>query len=126
MGAQNDFDTALNLQLLSTTEPAVGLTDSVDLGWTGRYDIVDTVQQVTIHGLKLLQSLPYTEHYISQPLAGRPDLLAESLYNNAELSWILKLANNITRNDEFTTSRKIRVPLLENVETAFLVNRGGI
>ena len=124
MPADKDFNTALKLDLLAITGSAVGLTDQRNVGWTGDYDIIDTVKQISIEDIDIMQALPYEEMFISQPLAERPDLLAYSVYGNAQLAWVLKIANNLSLNSEFVTSLKIKVPNKVDVETAFLTNRG--
>jgi len=121
MPADRDFNTALKLDLLTTEGTAIGLTDQTDLGWTGCYDIVDNNRRVEIEDIQAIQNLDFELLYISQPFAGRPDLLANRIYGNPELSWILKVANNLQLWSDFTTSLQIKVPNRRDVESLFLV-----
>lgn len=122
MPADTDFNTVLKLDLLASESPAVGLTDEREQGWTGRYCAIDANQITSIEDIASIQALTSDEIFISQPFEGRPDLLANDLYGNPELSWILKLANNLPRNEDFKTSLRIRVPNRRDVEALFLVN----
>ena len=120
MAADTDFNTVLRLDLLVTETPAVGMTDKRDRGWTGNYCAVDANKIISIDNISDIQELSAEEIYISQPFEGRPDLLANDLYGNPELSWILKVANNLTRNEDFVSSIKIKVPSRRDVESLFL------